>query len=155
MNQTVTVNGFAVTLERIEFTAQGMNVYASSGLLPTTTQNTLIRPPVTIIPPFTTGGTTPQSSATASGTGGGTITASQPDFTPVLPPQPDLALAEYSIDGGDIERAAASSAIEVDGRLEQVWDNLHPVSKNARQITFTIIWGGRLQGSWVFVINLT
>jgi hypothetical protein len=72
-----------------------------------------------------------------------------------LPPAPDNAYAQFSIDGGAVEQAGFSSASVVNGSLEQVWSDLHPVSKSAQQITFSITSLDGRQGPWVFVINLS
>jgi hypothetical protein len=161
VNQSVTVNGVTVTLEKIELTTQGMKVYASSDDLPPLTP-TLIPPPVTIptpaLPPSTIEGTTLPVTATGIGTGAGPVSSSSAVATivpPLLPPLANFAMAQYSIDGGAVEQAGFSTASVVNGRLEQLWSGLHPVSNNARQITFTITSLDGRQGSWVFVINLT
>ena len=99
-----------------------------------------------------TGGTPTPIVATgaSSGSGGASISIT------AVPPLPavNFAWAQYNIDGGAVEQAGTSSATQTGNKLEHVWSGLHPVSKNAKQLTFTINSVGNQQGPWVFTVNL-
>ncbi len=114
VNQSKTTNGITVTLERIELTGSGMNIYA-----------------FTVPPDYSL----PQG--------------------PMLPPPKFMihATAEYSVDG-DITQAPPSGIRFLDNGTEHIWDNLSPIPKTARELTFRITKLGDWEGPWEFKIPL-
>ncbi len=64
------------------------------------------------------------------------------------------AEAEYSIDGGTMKQAGPSGIRFLDNGTSHIWDNLDPVPKNAKEVTFRITKLGDWQGPWEFTIQL-
>jgi hypothetical protein len=115
VNQSQTVNGITITLERLELSTQGMKVYAFN---------------------------TPPDYKLPQG--------------PMLPPPQFMihAEAEYSTDGGAVRQAGPSGICILDNGIENIWDNLDAIPKDARELSFRITKLGDWQGSWEFHIAL-
>ncbi len=115
LNQSQTMNGITITLQRIELTSTGMTVYAFN---------------------------------TPSG-------YSFPSGQPL--PAPSMmfhAEAEYSVDGLVIKKAGSSGIRPLENGMLHIWDNLDPVSSDAKELTFRITKLGDYQGPWEFEIPL-
>lgn len=75
---------------------------------------------------------------------------------PQLPPPSMMvhAEAEYSIDGGTMKKAGVSGVRFLENGMEHIWENLAPVPKTAKELTFRITKLGDLEGPWEFQIPL-
>ena len=118
LNQSQTVNGITVTLERVELASTGMTVYAFS------------------TPP---GYTPPQG---------------------ILPTSRFMvASAEYSVDGSVVKQAGSAGFGFLEDVTRYTWENLDPVSADAKELTFriTMRWEDKpeeLLGPWEFKVPL-
>ncbi|MBI2852163.1 MAG: hypothetical protein HYX84_03555 [Chloroflexi bacterium] len=78
-----------------------------------------------------------------------------PAGQPLPPPQFMItAEAEYSVDGAAFRKAGPSGLRPQADGLLFVWENLDPVPKNARELTFRITKLGDWSGPWEFRVPL-
>lgn len=115
INQSATVNGITITLERVELSAMGGKVYAFN------------------VPPDYN---LPQG--------------------PSLPPSRLMirANAEYSVDGGPIQKAGPSAIRFLENGMVHTWDMSDPVAKGTKELAFIITKLGDSEGPWKFRVSL-
>ena len=70
------------------------------------------------------------------------------------PPMMFHAEAEYSLDGRAFKKAGSSGIRPLENGMLHIWDNLNPVPKTAKELTFRITKLGDWQGPWEFFIPL-
>jgi hypothetical protein len=145
VNQSQTVNGITIKLERVELSNLGMNVSV-----------------FTIPPdPKSPEGAPAELSATVAmpsttGEGAATLPKGPSSVTPSPPLPLNMSItAEYRLDGGAAQEALGNRIL---GRLENgvecTWKNLDLVPKNTKLLTFTITELNGWEGPWKFKIPL-
>ena len=122
-----TVNGVAITLERLELTASGAAFYAFH------------------VPPDSKQFEQPVAPGTEQ----------SPGLEPAPPWMMKLhAYAEYSLDGGPAKVADWSGLGFREDRLSLSWIMLDPVPKGTKELIFILTKLGDWEGPWEFVVSL-
>lgn len=64
------------------------------------------------------------------------------------------SVAEYSVDGGTVKRVDMPGGQFIKSGIRLKWDNLDPIPKDAKELTFTITRLGDWEGPWEFKVPL-
>lgn len=127
VNESQTVNGITITLERVELTASGARFYAFH------------------VPPDYKLFEQPAAPGTEAPQG----------LEPPPPWMMELhAYAEYSLDGGLMKEAGWSGLGFREDGLRLSWIMLDPVPKGTKELTFIITKLGDWEGPWKFQVSL-
>ena len=147
VNQSQTVNGITIKLERVELSNLGMSV------------SVFTIPPDPILPnPTDTEGILEEVAIPPSSEGAPTLPKG-PSVTPPTPsPLTFYITAEYRLDGGAIQAVliteGSRSVVSLENGVECTWKKLGPVPKSAELLTFTITELNGWEGPWEFRIPL-
>jgi hypothetical protein len=150
VNQSQTVNGVTIKLERVELSKLGMNVSVFT-IPPNPTERAPTTPEGAPVGLSTTG-----TEPSTTGEGAATLPKSPSSVIPSPPLPLDMSItAEYRLDAGAVQEALDNRIL---GRLENgvecTWENLDLVPKNTKLLTFTITELNGWEGPWEFQIPL-
>ncbi len=138
VNQSQTVNGITIKLERVESSNLGMNVSV-----------------FTIPPNPKPHEGAPEEVLTSPS---GEVTTTLPEGPLVPTPVGPISFgitAEYQLDGGAVQKAFSNTSfVRLENGVECTWKNLDPVPKNTKLLNFTITELNGWEGPWEFMIPL-
>ncbi|MFH0769017.1 MAG: hypothetical protein V1932_05575 [Chloroflexota bacterium] len=149
VNQSQTVNGITIKLERVELSNLGMNVSVFT-IPPNPTERAPTTPEGAPV-----GLSTTETEPSTSGEVVTTLPKGPLSKGPSVLPLNMSITAEYRLDGGAVQEAWSNRSL---GRLENgvecIWKNLDLVPKNTKLLTFTITEINGWEGPWEFKIPL-